>query len=178
MSGLSTVDQLLEKDCFCHYNELNYLFECMPSSIKTPNITENCGCYHDKSDQIRQALSQFKTFMETKSLFKVGDRVEIAVDLNLNWTDSPGWMSCRHFLVKGAVGTVQTIDYYNGEFGYLIQFDDDKTWIDDKDVIRPNSNQDKRHNFFFREAKLRKHGSNVTCEFLKKLWYDFYKVGD
>jgi hypothetical protein len=150
----------------------------MPHAIKVPNIKENCGCYHDKSELIRKTLTLFKSFLETKSLFKIGEKVQVAVDLNLNYTDSPGWMGQRHFLIKGAEAEVVEIEYYDNEFRYLLQFDNDISWIDEKDVIHLNSDPTRRHNFCFRESKLKKAGSNISCEFLKKLWYDFYRIGD
>ena len=174
MSSLEIVQKLLDKDCFCHYSELQYMFQCMPSSIQTPSINNDNGCYHGKATQIRQALNQFKTFLETKSLFKVGDRIEIAEPREIG----PGWMSHRHFLIEGSKGTIVQIDYHDEQFGYLVQFDNDTSWIDEKDVIHPNSDQTRRHNFFFREHNLRKADPITARAFLRQLWSEFHKIGD
>jgi len=175
MSNLETVTELLKKNCFCHNSELKFTFECMPSSIRTPAIKDGCDCFHAKEDEIKQTLQQFKTFMETKAKFKVGDRVELNRTPIINATEAWGWMSSRHFLIKGAQATVREISYYCNEFRYQIVFDED-SWIDEKNVIHPRTSANK-HTYNFREDSLDRVGSR-PCEFLKKLWSDFYRIGD
>jgi len=177
MSNLDTVKELLLQDCFCHSGELNYMIECMPASIQRPSLKHDTRCYHNQEKQIKQALLQFQRFMETNSLFKVGDRVELNHTPRINAQDSWGWLSFRHFIIQGAKATVTSVSYHHNEFNYLIEFDNDNSWIDEKDEIHLNSRADRRHNFTFNESALTK--ADVTpCYFLKKLWNDFYRIGD
>lgn len=181
MSDLSAVQELLEKDCFCHDSELSYMFECMPASIVHRKLTNDCEasyCYHKQENEIKETLQRFKTFLETKSQFKIGDKVELNYTPVINEKEAWGWLSDRHFLIKGAQATVVEVSYHDNEFGYLLQFDNDNSWIDGKDVIHPNDDPNHRSNFFFRENRLSKVGNYTACEFLRKLWSDFYKIGD
>lgn len=54
--------------------------------------------------------------------FKEGNRVELIDTPRIDQTVRPGWMSYKHFLVKGARGKVHTIHWYD-KFVYGIQFD-------------------------------------------------------
>lgn len=179
MSDLETITELLNKDCFCHNSELNYMFECMPATIKQPRVRKDCQCYHAQEKEIKQTLRQFKHFMETESKFKIGDSVELNHSPVINATTAWGWLGHRHILVKGAKATIIEISYYGNEFSYLLQFDNDNSWIDEKDIVHPNSDLTHRHNFSFREDSLSRVGSTpFNCDFLRKLWSDFYKIGD
>lgn len=180
MSDLHTVVELLEKNCFCHSSEVKYMLECMPTMFKQRvKVSSDCSCFHAQEKEIKQALLQFKTFMETKGQFKVGDQVELNFNPVINSQVAWGWMSSRHFLIEGAKAIVKDISYRSNEFVYYLVFDNDVSWIDDKDVIHPYkspSNFDKNI-FCFREAGLRKVNSS-PCAFLKTLWSEFYKIGD
>src|ERR1035437_6588033 len=172
MSSLECVNELLEQDCFCHSSDLKYMFECMPWSIHRGELASDCegtDCFHKQEKEIKEKLKQFKTFLETKGRFKIGDRVEIAhtpvIDKETAW----GWLSGKHFLVEGAKGTIILIDYYNDSFGYSVIFNDE-SWKDSNGVIHPVSQKSYYH---FKEENLRLVGSR-PCEFLKKLWSDFY----
>lgn len=178
MSDLKTVTKILEHGCFCHNSELKYMFECMPSSISHRELASDCErvyCYHKQEKEIKRTLQEFKKFMETKSKFKVGDRVEIAETPVINEKECWGWLSSKHFLIEGAKATISEISYYNNDFGYLVIFDDE-SWKDQQGVIHPVSEKSRYH---FWERDLRSVGSRLSsCEFLKKLWSDFYRIGD
>lgn len=190
MSDLSTVERVLEKGCFCHSSDIKYMFECMPASVSKFNLTScdtNTYCYHNQETQIKEALERFVSFMRTKANFKVGDRVELAETPYISESNAPGWLSCKHFIVEGAKGTIRDISYYGNEFGYAVSLDDE-SWKDEKGILHPKNDQKctvpgctfPKHNshvFFFSEPKLRKAGVK-PCEFLTKLWYDFYRIGD
>ncbi len=180
MSSLQNVTELLEKGCFCHSTDVKYMFECMPASIATTTLESDCKdvyCYHKKETEIKKSLEAFKKFLETKGLFKVGDRVELAKTPVINSTEAWGWMSSRHFLVEGAKGVVREVSYYRSRFVYSVEFDDEVSWIDDKDVIHPYTDNSRKHVYSFAESNLRKADAR-PCDFLKKLWYDFYRIGD
>jgi hypothetical protein len=176
MSDLSRVQEFLDSKCLCHAgSNLTYALESLPSSIRQPKIKLGCDCRHGQEKDIKRALRQFKTFIETEARFKVGDRVELAITPEINERDSWGWMCSKHFLVEGAIATVREIDY-RGDFGYSIVFDNE-SWKDRDGVIHPTKD---KHTYYFAEEKLRPAGSitSRSCDFLKSLWRDFYKVGD
>jgi hypothetical protein len=150
----------------------------MPWSIHRGELASDCegtDCFHKQSKEIKEKLKQFKTFLETKGRFKVGDRVEIANTPVITDKIAYGWQGGKHFLVKGAKGIIGTIDYYNDHFGYGVLFDDE-SWKDAKGVIHPVS---ERSHYHFKEENLRSVGSGlVPCNFLRNLWSDFYRIGD
>lgn len=179
MSELSRIEELLGKNCLCHEgSNLNYALECMPASIKQPAFKSGCDCKHGQEKGIKKALRQFKTFLETESRFKIGDRVELSETPVITEATAHGWLCSKHFLVEGAQARVAEIDYFGNEFGYAVVFDDE-SWKDRDGVVHPVAEKDK-HTYFFREERLRRAGSTVSrsCDFLKKLWSDFHKVGD
>ena len=176
MGDLSDVKELLKQDCFCHDSELAYLFECMPKSIFHGELASDCEdsyCYHKQAGTIKEKLQQFKTFLETKARFKVGDRVELALTPVITEQTAHGWLSSKHFLIEGAKATIVEVSYYNNGFGYQVIFDDE-SWKDDKGVIHPCSKESSYH---FWDKDLRSADSR-PCEFLKKLWSDFHRIGD
>jgi hypothetical protein len=175
MSDLSLIKELLEKKCLCHETDLNYALESMPNSIAHPPVKQGCDCKHGQEKAIKQALRKFKTFIETKAKFKLGDRVELAVTPVINERDSFGWLGSKHFLVEGAKATVADVDFRGDSFGYSIIFDDE-SWKDRDGVVRPIEKKHK-HTYYFGEKKIRSVNSS-SGDFLKKLWSDFYRIGD
>lgn len=175
MSDLSLVEELLEKKCLCHESNLNYCLESMPASIKHPPVKQGCDCKHGQERAIKQALRKFKTFIETKAKFKVGDHVELAMTPVINERDSFGWLGSKHFLIEGARATVMDVDYRGNGFGYAIMFDEE-SWKDNQGVIHPM--KERKHTYYFGEQKIRSVNSRLGCNFLNKLWSDFHKIGD
>ena len=190
MSDLGTVTEILENDCFCHSNDLKFVFECMPTSIFQGELQSDCDgnvyCFHKKADLIKEKLQQFKTFLETKSKFKIGDRIELSETPEITAKVGWGWLDSKHFLIEGAKATIQEISYYKGQFGYSIIVDNE-SWLDSKGILHPRSDKKcqipgcgfthKVHTFYFREYQLRP-TDHKPCEFLKRLWNDFYRIGD
>jgi hypothetical protein len=77
--------------------------------------------------------------------FKKGDRVQLR-------EDATGWVYCKHFLVKGAVATVEEVDYYKGDYWYDLEFDDE-TWVDSNGVKRV---PETKHTFRFSQKDLKR----------------------
>jgi hypothetical protein len=53
-----------------------------------------------------QLVASYDLLMSRFAPFKVGDRVALAKTPNITQESAPGWMRSKHFLVKGAEGTV------------------------------------------------------------------------
>jgi hypothetical protein len=84
--------------------------------------------------------------------FKVGDRVELAVTPVINEKTRWGWMGCKHFLIKGAAGTVASSSCGTKGFRFGIIFDEE-SWISPLDKsVNPTSEP---HEFWFGEGSLR-----------------------
>jgi hypothetical protein len=85
-----------------------------------------------------ELAASYNLLMERFAPFKVGDRVALSRTPNITSETAPGWMSCRHFLVKGATGTVKEANCGQGGFRFGIVFDDD-SWIDRNGKKQPTT---------------------------------------
>ena len=86
--------------------------------------------------------------------FKVGDRVELAVTPKIDADTAYGWQGSKHFLVKGAAGTVRASDVRSdGRLAFDVEFDDE-SWIDRDGTRRP---VDAKHTYCFGESSLARH---------------------
>lgn len=85
--------------------------------------------------------------------FKIGDHVQLASTPVITEQNAPGWMSSKHFLVKGARGVVISSDFWeSGNIMYGIRFDDE-SWRDLSGnimLVEPSN----RHSYTFRESVL------------------------
>jgi len=70
-------------------------------------------------------LKEYAEGLFARAPFKVGDRVRLTVTPDINEQDSWGWMHAKHFLVKGALATVRSVDFSDGRFNALCVFDDE-----------------------------------------------------
>ena len=174
MSDLTLINKILDRDCLCHEPNLEYALESMPNSIKRPSVKQGCDCRHGQEKAIKKALRKFKTFIKTEAKYKVGDRVELAITPEITERTAHGWLGSKHFLVEGAKATVRDVEYRGGDFGYSVSFDDE-SWIElFSGTVHPAAHS---HIYYFAEEKLRPI-NYLPRYFLKKLWSDFYKVGD
>jgi hypothetical protein len=108
---------------------------------------------------LRELAASYNLLMERFCPYKVGSRVQLAKTPNITEQTAPGWMSCRHFLVKGAKGTVNKAYCGEGGFYFYVEFDDD-SWIDPHTkVVRPTEN---KYVFTFKEADLVPASTRVT----------------
>ena len=97
---------------------------------------------------IKKLLAARETLLTLYAPFKVGDRVV----LNRVPDCTRGWSGCAHFLVLGALATVESSDCNTiGDLLFDVVFDDE-SWRDDKGNIHPI---DRKHTFCFREEDLR-----------------------
>lgn len=86
--------------------------------------------------------------------FKVGDRVELAVTPKIDADTAYGWLGSKHFLVKGAVGTVRASDVRSdGRLSFEVEFDDE-SWIARDGTRRPVNAKDV---YCFGERSLARH---------------------
>lgn len=89
----------------------------------------------------------YDLLIERFAPFKVGDRVLLTRTPEINEKTAPGWIGSKHFLVKGAIGTVREVYCDGKEFGFQIEFDDE-TWLDRDGKAQPVS---QKHTYHFRE---------------------------
>lgn len=100
---------------------------------------------------LREMNAAFRMCIERFSPFKAGDRVRLAKTPTINEKESWGWMSAKHFLVKGAKATVQEVGCGEGGFTYTLVFDDE-TWIHPH--TKEKMKHDKPHHYTFGEKWL------------------------
>lgn len=99
---------------------------------------------------IRQVIDSYLSLFDRFCPFKIGDKVELVRDAKIQPGD--GWYHSRHFLVKGAIGTIMARGYYQNGFAFQVSFDNE-TWIDS--AGEQHSVED-HHWFLFSESALKK----------------------
>ena len=85
---------------------------------------------------LTEMVSAYNLLMERFAPFKVGDRVVLARTPEIAPDNAPGWMSCKHFLVEGAAGTVKNASCGSDGFQFGVEFDND-SWHDQYGKKRP-----------------------------------------
>jgi len=96
--------------------------------------------------------------------FKVGDKIELSKAPKIDKDNSPGWRSSKHFLIKGAVGTINDIDYRNNKFVYGIVFDKE-SWLNlqGKEEL---TKEERKHIYYFPENFITKfNGDDIYRDF-------------
>ncbi len=106
-------------------------------------------------------LAAHDLLLERFAPYKVGDRVELAGDVDVS--KSPGWASSAHFLKRGAKATVEAVRVRESKkFGFDVIFDEE-TWVDNG-VPKPVSS---KHTYSFGESALRMQAKLIECEGVK-----------
>ena len=59
---------------------------------------------------------------------KKGARVRLLRTPEISSVSRWGWLGCRHFLVAGAMATVDAVDFHDGQFSAGLIFDDE-SWL-------------------------------------------------
>ena len=96
-------------------------------------------------------LREYAKALFDRAPFRSGDRVRLVRNPEISEAKSPGWMCAKHFLVKGALGTVQCVDFCGGLFNASIVWDDE-SWIANGQ-IHPIP-RDQRHAFLHWEGHI------------------------
>ena len=70
--------------------------------------------------------------------FNVGDKVVLIKTPEISDTVNPGWRGAKHFLVKGAIAHVHSVNFYKGRSRVELSFETE-SWISAHDgEIHPN----------------------------------------
>jgi len=93
---------------------------------------------------------QQKMLFERFAPVKIGDRVKLMKTPDFEKCYS--WKICKHWLKRGAIGTVREVGTYGDKFTADIIFDDE-SWIDEKGKIHPNK---PKHTYHFFEGDFKK----------------------
>jgi hypothetical protein len=101
------------------YTKVEELEKAIPSSLGY-KLKTLLGSYHD--------------IFERFCPYKVGDRVFLNKTPTIEC--GSGWYGSKHFLVKGAAGTIHSRDYCDGKFCFYVEWDDE-SWMDEKGEIHP-----------------------------------------
>ncbi len=79
-----------------------------------------------------------------------GTRVRLSKTPVITPEESWGWMGAKHFLIKGAKGTVDEVDYYDDKFRISVIFDNETH----KDQSGKLHGVSKKHSYLFSESYL------------------------
>lgn len=93
-------------------------------------------------------IAAHEMLIERSAPFKVGQRVQLVKDVDCS--DAPGWKCSEHFLKKGAMATVDSVEVRKEKrFAYYLIFDNE-TWLSDQGP-KPVS---QRHAYCFGESSI------------------------
>ncbi len=90
-----------------------------------------------------------------RSPFQVGDTVELTKTPTITKDESYGWLPSKHFLVAGAIGRVQEIDFDDGKFVAYLTFENE-SWVDQHTQQVHLVEPDRRGVYSFTEEFVRK----------------------
>jgi len=84
--------------------------------------------------KLNEVLQSYTSLFNRFCPYKVGDRVKLTKTLDI--PKGNGWYGSKHFLVEGAIATVNNCGYRGDSFSFGLKFDDE-TWIDMYENIKP-----------------------------------------
>ncbi len=100
-------------------------------------------------------------FLLTLSPFKMGELVQLADTPIINARDSWGWMPYKHFLVKGSVARVASIEADCDGFSYGLEFLE-HSWINQHTKAVNPVPQKERGEFWFKQRWIEPHGHSAN----------------
>lgn len=104
--------------------------------------------YYDKFDEYLKLL-----FSPRCAPFQPGDRVRLTKAPKIDKDNRPGWQHCKHFLVEGATGTVDSVDANAKGFNAAVKFDNE-SWTNSQTGEQTLVKPDDRGLFGFHESFL------------------------
>lgn len=130
------------KDTFEHFDGIFSALEGLKKAAGSSH-----GWHWEKMRYYAEALFE-------RGPFKPGDRVRLLVTPEINEKTSWGWLGAKHFLVKGALGTVKHVDYSKGHFRADVIMDDESHL--DRDGVKHMIPLEKRGLFCFWDTDIEK----------------------
>jgi hypothetical protein len=112
---------------------------------------------HNFKYRLENYIACYDYMMENYCPFKIGDRVELTTTPEITAEKSWGWMGSKHFLIKGAKGTVKEREFFKDHFGFGIIFDDE-SFVDS--FTKQIHMIENKHFYNFSEKWLRKINEN------------------
>jgi len=95
-------------------------------------------------------LSSYHGLFDRFCPYKIGDRVQLTKEPEI--LSSSGWYYSKHFLIKGAIATVESQDFRDGKFRFGLIFDEE-SWMSSDGKI-PKAYPAPHHVFGFSEDYL------------------------
>src|ERR1035437_1444458 len=102
----------------------------MSDYVKTFSVIDETMAAADAMFAVRERKYYFSKLKEyaqalfDRGPFKVGDRVRMTWTPRIDREHAWGWLRAKHFMVKGALATVRSVDFNDGHFNALVVFDD------------------------------------------------------
>ena len=101
--------------------------------------------------KLTTVLNSYHGLFERFCPYKIGDRVQLTKDPEILY--GSGWYGYKHFLIKGAIATVESQDFRDGKFRFGLIFDDE-SWISSIDGKITKAHPAPHHIFGFSEDYL------------------------
>ena len=109
-------------------------------------INEALGGNHGNTKYRLEKMHEFVRAFSSFAKFRLGDKIQLAHDIDA----TGGWADSKHYLIKGAFGTVRDVDFDDGEFNYDISFERESNIYEGK-ISRPSGSG---HTYGLRERHL------------------------
>lgn len=81
-----------------------------------------------------RTMQQVELLFGRYAPWRPGDRVRLTRTPLIDADHSPGWIHSKHFLVVGAIGTIESIDADRSGFSADVVFDEE-SWIDESNLV-------------------------------------------
>ena len=101
--------------------------------------------------KLTTVLSSYHCLFDRFCPYKIGDRVQLTKEPEI--LSSSGLYYFKHFLIKGAIATVESQDFRDGKFRFGLIFDDE-SWISRMDGTITKAYPAPHHVFGFSEDYL------------------------
>ena len=98
--------------------------------------------------KLNEVLASYASLFNRFCPYKTSDRVQLKEDLDI--PQNSGWYGHKHFLIKGAIASVDTCDYRGDMFCFGLIFDDE-SYIDHHGKIKPANT---KHLFYLSESQI------------------------
>lgn len=118
-------------------------------SVRAAFITAEKALAHGPANFYFEKVERYvRILFDRFAPFKPGDRVRMTVDPQINTTNSWGFMKGKHFLIVGALGTVESVDVSErGIFRAGVIWDDDSR-VDAEGVVTPIARNNRKQWWF------------------------------
>jgi hypothetical protein len=102
---------------------------------KIYNLTEELVSLVKNESQykLKNILTSYCDLFDRFCPYKIGDEIVLTVTPEISESTAPGWLHSKHFLIEGAVGLVNSVEYRDNKFIVWVTFES-QSWILDGEI--------------------------------------------